>query len=39
MGCTINPDIKLTGDCPFLNRTRMMPALDVQLWVENGRVL
>ena len=38
MGSTINPDIKLTGDCPSLNPTRMMPALDVQLWVENGRV-
>ena len=38
MGSSINPDIKLTGDCPSLNASKMMPALDVQLWVEGGRV-
>ena len=39
MGSTINPDIKLTGDCPSLNPiTKMMPALDVQIWVEDGKV-
>ena len=38
MGSSINPDIQLTGDCPSLNATKMMPALDIQLWVEDGKV-
>ena len=33
MGSSINPDIKLTGDCPSHNSTGMMPALDIQLWM------
>ena len=38
MGSSINPDIQLTGDCPSLNPTNMMPALDIQLWMEGGKV-
>ena len=38
MGSSINPDIKLTGDCPSLNISGMMPALDIQIWVEGKKV-
>ena len=38
MGSAINPDIKLTGDCPSLHATKMMPALDTQIWVEGQKV-
>ena len=33
-----NPDIKLTGDCPSLNISGMMPALDIPIWVEGKKV-
>ena len=38
IGSSINPDIKLTGDCPSNNISGMMPALDIQLWVEGNKV-
>ena len=39
MGSTINPDIQLTGDCPSLNLTGMMPALNTHLYVNSGKVM
>ena len=38
MGSTIDPDIKLTRDCPSLHPTQMMPALDTLIWVEGEKV-
>ena len=37
-GSKFNPDIRLMGDCPSLNASKMMPALDVQIWVVCGQV-
>ena len=39
MGSTINPDIQLTGDCPSLNHSGMMPALNTHLYVNSGKVM
>ena len=38
MGSSINPDVQLTGDCPSNHVTGKMPALDTQLWIQDGRV-
>ena len=39
LGSSVNPDVQLTGDCPSNYQTGKMPALDTQIWVENGRIL
>ena len=38
MGSKVNPDIRLMGNCPSLNASKMMPALDVQIWVVCGQL-
>ena len=38
LGSSINPDIKLTGDCTSHKSTGMMPALDIQLWMKEKKV-
>ena len=39
MGSSINPMIRLTGDCPSLHSSVKMPLLDTQVGVEGGKVL
>ena len=39
MGSSIDPMIRLTGDCPSLHSSGMMPLLDTQVLVEGGKVL
>ena len=39
MGSSIDPSIQLTGDCPSINESRKMPALNTQVWVEENKVL
>ena len=39
MGSSVNPMIRLTGDCPSLHSSGRMPLLDTQVWVEGERVL
>ena len=38
MGSSIDPSIQLTGDCPSINESGKMPALDTQVWVEENKV-
>ena len=39
MGSSINPMIQLTADCPSSNPSGMMPLLDIQVWVEDNKVM
>ena len=39
MGSSIDPSIQLTGDCPSINESGKMPALDTQVWVEENKVM
>ena len=39
LGSSINKMIQLTGDCPSLHGTGMMPLLDTQVWVQDQKVL
>ena len=39
MGNSINPMIQLTADCPSSNPSGMMPLLDIQVWVEDNKVM
>ena len=39
MGSSIDPTIQLTGDCPSINESKKMPALNMQVWVEDNKVL
>ena len=38
LGSSVNPDVQLTGDCPSNHLSGKMPALDTQIWVENGQI-
>ena len=39
MGNSINPMIQLTADCPSSNPSGMMPLLDIQVWIEDNKVM
>ena len=39
MGSSLDSSIQLTGDCPSANENGKMPLLNLEVWVENNKLM